>query len=202
MANRVSGIRRFGNNRRAGSRSGSAHPGSISRYQPLAQPVCRMVEFCLYFGQTIEDDAFFLFRKEQGFCGVIGKEGIRPDLLSERRAFDQVGMKHDALCRRLHAFQYFRFSHLSRSETGNRTLLLIVYLPSVTDVTAPGLFQKEGIDAIIDRKVCGESGGLGQIDDIHQRVKRLQSEQPVMFVHRIQFYQMFCHVCSSIMRLQ
>ena len=39
----------------------------ISCNKPLAQLVYRMRQFQLYFSQTIEDDAFILVRKVQGF---------------------------------------------------------------------------------------------------------------------------------------
>ena len=49
---------------------------------------------------------------------------------------------------------------LSRAETDDSAVLIVVELPSVADVAAFGVFQEKGLDAVIEDCLSGPSGGL------------------------------------------
>ena len=78
------------------------------------------------------------------------------DILSQRSSFDQIGMEQQAMGIWLYSLLHLYLNDLSRSETGNRSFLIIISLPAVTDVSAFDVFQKKGIYSVVHREMCGK----------------------------------------------
>lgn len=100
---------------------------------------------------------------------------------------NEIRMKQYPVCRRTDIRLHLCFRHLTGSEADDGSFLVIVRLAAVRDVSASGIFQKEGIYSVIDLEVRGPSGSFRQVDDCHHRVQGLESEQFVVFVNMIQF---------------
>lgn len=172
----------------------------VAHDEPFAMAVGRSLHLHTYLVQAVVEDAFFRFRQVERFPGAVGEEGVVPDFASQCRAADEVGMKQYSLC--LRAFFHLHLDYLSRREAGHRAFLVVVGLAAITDVAATGLFQEQGVDAIVHGDVRGETGSLFQVDDADERMQALQVEHPVVCFYVIQFDYFFHVFCKSGVDMQ
>ena len=141
--------------------------------------------------QAIHHGLPLLFREVQRLAGFVRKKGIIPDLLTERRSADQVGVEQDTVGIRPGILRHLGLHDLSGRETNDRPVLIIVTLTAVHDVAATGILQEKGIHPIIDPEMLGPPRRFRQIDHAYQRMPRLESEKFVVLVYFVEFYNLF-----------
>jgi len=108
-------------------------------------------------------------------------------------------MEQKTVGARLHSLLHLRFHHLSRSKAGDRPFLVIINLPAVADVPAFYFFQKERVYSVVHRKMCRELGGFRQVYHAHQRMQGFKSEELVVLVYCVQFYNFFHKVSFLVL---
>ena len=164
----------------------------VARDEPAAVLVSRTAYFHLYFFKTVGVDAFLFVRQVQRFVGRIREKGVTPYVLSERRALYEVGVEEQSERVELHSFGERCLHHLPRSEACHRPLLVVVGLSSVEDVPAHEVFQKQGIQPVVE---YGAPHGLRlclrKAHYAYERMQRLHSEQCVVFLHAVYLYDVF-----------
>lgn len=107
--------------------------------------------------------------------GIV-KEGVFFDSGGKRCLVDEVGVKHesDDVGGELN-FIHVDADELSRGEADHGAFLVVVGLTAVEE-GAPGVvFEKDGIDAIVDDDVVDGAHGLLEVDYRHQGVEGLES---------------------------
>lgn len=127
----------------------------------------------------------------QSLARGIREEVILPDILSQRRAVDDVGMEKQPYGIRLIVGRRLEMHHLTGCERCNCALLIVVWHPSVGYVAALGLLQPQRIYIISHCTL--HTGtllfGLCHVDHGHQRVSGLEAHKPVIIINRVYYYQ-------------
>ena len=166
--------------------------------ETLAELVDGVGEFQFDFAEAVEDDSFLFIGKVKCLAGRVREERVRLDFLSECGAFDEVGMEDNAFCQGLDAFSGFDFCHLPGGEADDGALLVVIAFSAVADVAAFDVFEKEGIDTVIDGEVWGESGGFCKVDDIDERVEGFQTEKLVVLADVVHLDKFFFHGIGNL----
>ena len=157
-----------------------------------------MGEFQFDFAKAVEDDSFLFIGKVECLAGGVREERVRLDFLSECGAFDEVGVEDNAFCQRLDAFSGFDFRHLPGGEADDGALLVVIAFSAVADVAAFDVFEKEGIDAVIDGEVGGAACGFREVDNIDERVEGFQPEKLVVLADVVHLDKFFFHGIGNL----
>ena len=153
--------------------------------------VNRMIQLHLYLLQTVQKNAPLFFRQMKGFVRTVGEERIMFDFLSQRCSFYQVGMEQQATGIQGCSLLQRCFDNLPRRKAGHRAFLIVVSLPAIADISTTGLFQKQGIHAVVQDKMFGMTRSLRQVDHTDKRMQCFQSEQIVVLLYILQFNYIF-----------
>ena len=70
--------------------------------------------------------------------GIVREERVGLDFLTEGRPLNQVGMEHNAACRRVDPFGERNLDDLSGSKADDGPVFVVIDLPSVADLSAAG----------------------------------------------------------------
>lgn len=103
--------------------------------------VDRTVKLRLDLVKAVHHRMPLLLREVQRLARIVREEGIVADLLSERRTAYQIGMEQHPMGAWMHAGAHPARSNLPGSKAHNRTLLIVVGLAAVDDVTASSILK-------------------------------------------------------------
>ena len=107
----------------------------------LAVLVDGMFQFDGDFLQAVHHSLPFFFGNVECFVGFVGEEGVFFYFLSERSATYKVGMKKNTMRVGLDIWQHFQVGDLSGSKTDDGSVLVVVILSSVFNITTFYIFQ-------------------------------------------------------------
>ena len=177
----------------------------VHGYKLAAELIYRALQFYLDLLQAVLKNLLFLLREMQSLIGAIREEGIVAHLTSQGRTLDQVGMEEQSHALRHLIRFHLDMRYLSRRKARHRTLLVIIFLTTISNVARQVLLQEEGIQAIIEREIRRMASAILQIDNCHQGILRLHAEELAVLIHRTEFDNFFhtslCHL-KNILCLQ
>lgn len=93
------------------------------------------------FLQAVHHCLPLFFGNVECFVGFVGEEGVFLYFLSERSATYKVGMKKNTMRVGLNIWQHFQVGDLSGSETDNGSVLIVVILAPIFNITTFYIFQ-------------------------------------------------------------
>ena len=109
--------------------------------QSAAVFVDGMFQFDGDFLQAVHHCLPLFFGNMECFVDFVGEEGVFLYFLSERSATYKVGMKKNTMRVGLNIWQHFQVSDLSGSKTDDSSVLVVVILASIFNITTFYIFQ-------------------------------------------------------------
>ena len=109
--------------------------------QSAAVFVDGMFQFDGDFLQAVHHCLPLFFGNMEGFVGFVGEEGVFLYFLSECSATYKVGMKKNTMRVGLNIWQHFQVGDLSGSKTDDGSVLVVVILAAVFNITTFYIFQ-------------------------------------------------------------
>ena len=120
----------------------------VDGYQPPAVAVDGVLELVADFPQRVDDQLAFAFRKVQRLVHLVREEGVLLHVAGQRRAADEVGVEDQRPPLGLELFAVvLHADDLSRCQTDERPLLIVVVVAAVEQVAALHLLEKDGVEA-------------------------------------------------------
>jgi len=114
--------------------------------QCLAMLIDSMLQFRLYIMKTIENYFSFLFRQMKRLIRFIRKESIILHLAYKRSTPYQIRVEQKSPALRLEIFSIIDNPYnLSRSQKNKRSFLIIIIIPTITNIPTFHIFQKNSI---------------------------------------------------------
>ena len=155
-----------------------------------------MIEFVLDFFQTVEEYLTLLLREVQSLVLRVVEKGVATDFLPESRTRDEVGVEEQTVAFGLHIGRtLFDFDILTRSETYDCTLLIVVILATIANRTTYAIFEKQRVKTIVDAHMLVGVFSLGEINHRNERVLGREAIELVVGIDAVELYD-FVH--SSI----
>ena len=145
-----------------------------------------MFYFLVYPAQASFKTLAFALRKMHGFHLRIVEKTKAFYLLGQRRAVNQIGMKHQP--HRIGLGRIIRNIHLYQAaggKTHHRTLLKVVLAAAVFKGAVRIVFQKQGIHLVLHIKMIEAARGVFKVDNRYQGVQGGQPVTLVVDIHRI-----------------
>ena len=134
----------------------------------------------------LKEKALLLFGYLQSLIDVVREIRISgTDLLAQFRTTKQIGMKQKADRGRILVLFQVDLNQLSRSETEDRTIGIVVLRTSIVDITSILSLQLDDVDTQSETAVLTLLG-ISEVDHIHQRSAAFEAKPLIVFFYRIQ----------------
>lgn len=143
----------------------------IGNNQSLAVFVDGVLQLKFNFVQTIHHHLTFLFRKMQGFKGFVREKIVVFDVLPEGSATDEIGVEKQGSAFGLKGFTIiFNADDLPWTDEYQGSFLIIIKVPTISEIAAFDIFQEDGIDTHVHTDMP-TLRSLGKVDHADQRVQ-------------------------------